>query len=170
MCLFAVLLQSDLAQAAQSPQPAEYANRVAVSKPVPGLNAQDHPLPLPTTMSHINYEKLLFPFIKSRAYATQLGWGHDKYVRDTGAYVKGKYYGTHPAVRCFYSPKVMYWLTGEPDFWPEGRDTGVAPHKKPREGVIPDGGMIIKEMLPPPAARYEGMTEEEILAVLTLPT
>ena len=34
-----------------------------------------------------------FPFIKSRAYATQLGWGHDKYVRDTGAYVKGKYYG-----------------------------------------------------------------------------
>lgn len=170
MFLFAVLLQSDLAQAAQSPQPAEYANRVAVSKPVPGLNAQDHPLPLPTTMSHINYEKLLFPFIKSRAYATQLGWGHDKYVRDTGAYVKGKYYGTHPAVRCFYSPKVMYWLTGEPDFWPEGRDTGVAPHKKPREGVIPDGGMIIKEMLPPPAARYEGMTEEEILAVLTLPT
>ena len=64
MILFAVLLQSDLAQAAQSPQPAEYAYRVAVSKPVPGLNAQDHPLPLPTTMSHINYEKFLFPFIK----------------------------------------------------------------------------------------------------------
>ena len=165
-----VYLLAGLTQAAESPQVAEYTYHMAVSKKVPGLHAGEHPLPLPTTMSHIEYEKILFPFIKSRAYATQLGWGHDKYVRDTGAYVKGKYYGTHPAVRCFYSPKVMYWLTGEPDFWPEGRDAGVAPHKGPREGVIPDGGMIIKEMLPPPAARYEGMTEEEILAVLRLPT
>ena len=163
-------LQAGLTQAAESPQVAEYTHDMAVSEKVPGLHAGEHPLPLPTTMSHIEYEKILFPFIKSRAYATQLGWSHDKYVRDTGAYVKGKYYGTHPAVRCFYSPKVMYWLTGNPDFWPEGRDAGQAPEKAPREGIIPDGGMIIKEMLPPPAARYEGMTEEEILSVLQLPS
>jgi hypothetical protein len=75
---------------------------------IPGFKAKEHPLPLPTTMSHIDYEQRLFPFIRSRAYATDLGWSHDKRVRDTGAYVKGKYYGTHPAVRCFYSPKVMY--------------------------------------------------------------
>ncbi len=120
---------------------------------IPGFKATEHPLPLPTTMSHIDYEQQLFPFIRSRSYATDLGWSHDKRVRDTGAYVKGKYYGTHPAVRCFYSPKVMYWLTGDPDFWPQGRDAGLAPPKRPREGQIPDGGMLIKEMLPPPAAR-----------------
>ena len=145
------------------------AARLVAAEP-PGFGAQEHPLPLPTSMSHIDYEALLFPFIRSRGYATDLGWSHDKRVRDTGAYVKGKYYGTHPAVRCFYSPKVMYWLTGDPDFWPQGRDAGLAPKKQPREGVIPDGGMIIKEMLPPPAARYEDATEDELLALLRLPT
>ncbi len=142
----------------------------AVAAEPSGLHARDHRLPLPSTVSHIEYEKQLFPFIRSREYATKLGWGHDKRVRDTGAYIKGKYYGTHPAVRCFYSPKVMYWLTGDPDFWPDGRDAGLAPRKRPREGVIPDGGMIVKEMLPPPAARYEGMSEDELLAVLQMPT
>ena len=137
---------------------------------IPGFMAREHDLPLPNTMSHIDYEDELFPFIRRRAYASELGWSHDKGMRDTGAYVNGKYFGTHPAVRCFYSPRVMYWLTGDPDFWPQGRDAGLALKKEPREGVIPDGGMIIKEMLPPPAARYEGMTEEELLAILRLPT
>jgi hypothetical protein len=137
---------------------------------IPGFAAREHALPLPSSKTHIDYEQDLFPFIRSRAYATTLGWSHDKRVRDTGAYVKGKSYGTHPAVRCFYSPKVMYWLTGDPDFWPQGRDAGLASRKQPREGSIPDGGMIIKEMLPPPAARYEGMTEDELLAVLRLPS
>jgi hypothetical protein len=137
---------------------------------IPGFAAKEHPLPLPTSTTHIAYEQQLFPFIRSRGYATTLGWSHDKRVRDTGAYVKGTYYGTHPAVRCFYLPKVMYWFTGDPDFWPEGRDAGLAPKKQPREGAIPDGGMIIKEMLPPPAARYEGVSEDELLAILRLPT
>jgi hypothetical protein len=131
---------------------------------------QEHPLPLPTTQPLADYEKALFPFVRSRDYATRLGWKSDKRVRDTGAYVKGVSYGTHPAVRCYYSPKVMYWLTGDPDLWPEGRDAGLAPPKQPREGVIPDGGMIVKEMLPPPAARYEGLTDEELEAILRLPT
>ena len=155
---------------AAEPQAASVFDAAFPREAIPGFKAKEHPLPLPTTMSHIDYEQQLFPFIRSRAYATDLGWSHDKRVRDTGAYVKGKYYGTHPAVRCFYSPKVMYWLTGDPDFWPEGRDAGLAPPKQPREGQIPDGGMLIKEMLPPPAARYEGMTEDELLGVLRLPT
>ena len=80
-----VFLLAGLTRAAESPQVAEYTHHMAASKKVPGLHAGEHPLPLPTTMSHIEYEKILFPFIKSRAYATQLGWSHDKYVRDTGA-------------------------------------------------------------------------------------
>ena len=79
-----------------------------------GFAAKEHPLPPPARWSHIDYEPRLASFIRSRAYATKLGWSRDKQIRDTGAYVKGKYYGTHPAVRCFYSPKVMYWLTGDP--------------------------------------------------------
>ena len=126
---------------ASEPAAASVFDAAVPREAIPGFKATEHPLPLPTTMSHIDYEQLLFPFIRSRAYATELGWSHDKQVRDTGSYVKGKYYGTHPAVRCFYSPKVMYWLTGDPDFWPEGRDAGLAPKKLPREGTIPDGGM-----------------------------
>ena len=137
---------------------------------IPGTGAREHALPLPTSMIHTEYERLLFPFIRSRAYATKLGWSVDKGIRDTGAYVKGVSYGTHPAVRCYYSPKVMYWLTGDPSFWPEGRDAGLAKPKKPREGEIPDGGMIVKEMLPPPARRYEGKSESDIQDIMWLPT
>ena len=51
----------------------------------------------------------------------------DKGVRDTGPYIDGKYYGTHPAVRVWYSPGVMRWLANG------------------RQGPIPDGEVIIKE-------------------------
>ncbi len=131
-----------------------------------GSQAREHALPLPSTLPLLDYEKILFPFVLSRDYATELGWIRDKKVRDTGPYIKGKYYGTHPAVRIYYSPKVMYWLTGNPDFWPEGKATGEAKPQAPREGEIPDGGMIIKEMFLPPAARYEDMTDEDITASL----
>ena len=136
----------------------------------PGLDAKEHPLPLPSTKRLDEFQKILFPWILSRAYDGELGWARDKTVRDTGPYIKGKYYGTHPAVRCWYSPKVMYWLTGDPDWWPEGKASGVAKPKKPREGEIPDGGMIIKEMFTPPAARWEGKSQEEIAASLLTPT
>jgi hypothetical protein len=131
---------------------------------------REHPLPLPTSMTHIEYERILFPFVRSRAFVTELGWAVDKRVRDTGPYVKGVSYGTHPAVRCYYSPKVMYWLTGDPACWPEGMAAGLAPAKAPREGAIPDGGMIIKEMLPPPARRYNGLADDEIERLLRLPS
>ena len=54
---------------------------------------------------------LLFAFLNARRYV-ELGWLRDKGVRDTGPYINGKYYGTHPAVRVYYSPGVMSWLMG----------------------------------------------------------
>src|SRR5262245_36966555 len=69
-------------------------------------------LPLPSSMSVADYERRLFEFLNARQYKT-LGWLCDKGVRDTGAYVDGKYYGTHPAVRIFYSPEIIEWLRDE---------------------------------------------------------
>ena len=135
-----------------------------------GFDAREHPLPQPSTMPLLEYEKMLFPWIRSRDYAGELGWVKDKGVRDTGPYIKGKYYGTHPAVRIYYSPKVMYWATGNPDYWPEGKAAGLAKPQPPRHGEIPDGGMIVKEMFAPPAARYRDMTEQEIVGTLYTPT
>ena len=130
------------------------------AKTTPGIGAKEHPLPLPSTERLHEFQKILFPWVLSRVYDTELGWSRDKTVRDTGPYIKGKYYGTHPAVRCWYSPKVMYWMTGDPSFWPEGVAAGKAPKKEPRAGEIPDGGMIIKEMFTPPSARWEGKSHE----------
>jgi hypothetical protein len=135
-----------------------------------GKGAREHPLPLPSTMTTLEFQRRLNPFVLSRDYATKLGWMKDKGVRDTGPYVRGKYYGTHPAVRIYYSPKVVYWMTGNPDYWPEGKASGAAVPKAPREGKIPDGAMIVKEMFAPPAARYDEMTEEAITATLFTPT
>src|SRR5947209_3909912 len=75
----------------------------------------------------------------------RLGWCVDKYVRDTGPYVHGQYYGTHPAVRIYYSPEVMTWL------------------RNGRRGVPADGAVIIKEQYnPAPAARYEGLDDAHL--------
>lgn len=100
-------------------------------------------LPLPGRLSVPAYEAKLFPFLEGRRYE-ELGWLRDKRVRDTGPYIDGKYYGTHPAVRVIYSPGVIRWLM-------DGR-----------VGAIPDGEMIIKEQYPAPAARHEGKTEAEL--------
>jgi len=158
------LFEGGADEAAANDHPIEY------SKGTPGVGAREHPLPMPSTKTLEEFQKVLFPWVLSRAYDGDLGWSRDKTVRDTGPYVKGKYYGTHPAVRCWYSPKVMYWMTGDPSFWPEGKAAGLAPPKEPRAGDIPDGGMIIKEMFTPPAARWEDRTKEEIDNSLFTPT
>ncbi len=74
----------------------------------------------------------------------KLNWCVDKGVRDTGPSFQGTYYGTHPAVRVFYSPKVMQWLIGG------------------RNGSIPDGAMIIKEHYPPSARLYAGLPDDQL--------
>lgn len=112
-------------------------------------DAKEHSLPLPTSVppdKFVDYEKLIFGFLQKGEYK-KLKWCVDKGVRDTGPYSKGVYYGTHPAVRIFYSPKVMEWLVGG------------------RQGAIPDGAMIIKEQYTPPAARYAGMSDDQLPTV-----
>jgi hypothetical protein len=93
-------------------------------------------LPLPCTMPLADYEKILYRWVNDREY-TRLGWAKDKEVRDTGPFVLNSNYGTHPAVRIYYSPEVLQWLQ-------EGR---------PADRELPVGSMIVKEMFPPPAAR-----------------
>lgn len=105
------------------------------------------PLPLPCSMPLADYQDVLATWINNRQYVA-LGWAADKHVRDAGPFVLGENYGTHPAVRIYYSPEVERWL------------------KEDREGDLPPGSMIIKEMFLPPAARLEDQrddfeTEEE---------
>jgi cytochrome c553 len=94
-------------------------------------------LPLPHDLPLQDYERVLYKFLFTRAYAAPpYSWAQDKVIRDTGPFVSGEYHGSHPAVRVFYSPEVMNWLKGD------------------RKGDVADGGMIIKEMFYPPATLY----------------
>lgn len=122
-------------------------------RPLECQNGIPNPLlvPLPGQFYLQDYEKELFDFILRRQYDTDLNWCVDKRVRDTGPFVQGKYYGIHPAVRIYYSPRIMYWLTGDPAYWKEGK----VKKKKPREGPVPPGAMIVKEMFQSPAELYE---------------
>lgn len=97
-------------------------------------------LPLPTQLSKQDFEVRLYAFLGSLEYR-KLNWTPDKGIRDTGPYKNGRYYGTHPAVKIYYSPEMMAWLING------------------RTGDIPDGAMMVKEMYPPPAARYQGKAE-----------
>lgn len=116
----------------------------------PCAKAQEHTLPLPSTVppaEFVTFEKRVLAFLQNGDYK-QLGWCQDKGVRDTGPFSKGVYYGTHPAVRIFYSPEAMKWLI------------------KGRQGELPDGAMIIKEQYPPPASRYAGMADNQLPRVI----
>ena len=88
-------------------------------------------------------EKRMLAYLQTYKYR-RLGWCVDKYVRDTGPYVHAQYYGTHPAVRIYYSPEVMRWL------------------RNGRKGVPEDGAVIIKEQYNPPAAKYLGLPDGEL--------
>ena len=100
-------------------------------------------LPKPSSMSVHAFEEKLYSFLEDRKYQ-DLKWSVDKSIRDTGPYINGRSYGTHPAVRVYYSPEIILWLM-------DGR-----------RGMVPDGAMIIKEQYEEPAARHEGKTEEEL--------
>ena len=104
-------------------------------------------LPRPSSMSVHAFEKLLFEFVHERRYQ-ELGWSVDKTIRDTGPYIKGRAYGTHPAVRVYYSPEVIAWLMNQ------------------RRGMIPDGAMIIKEQYHEPAIQHVEKSEAELRATL----
>jgi len=119
----------------------------AASAACPG--AEEHSLPLPSSLPKsalLEFQKTLFDFLDHRTYDTMLHWCPDKGVRDTGPFKDGVYYGTHPAVRIFYSPKLIAWLEGD------------------RLGPIPDGAMMVKEQYRPPAARYANLSPDEVTA------
>jgi hypothetical protein len=102
------------------------------------LAAQEVPEPLLSLVNSgqlATFEKQFLTYLQQGGYK---GWCVDKRIRDTGPFKEGVYYGTHPAVRVYYSPKLMQWLLSG------------------RKGTIPDGTTIIKEQFPPPAARYAG--------------
>lgn len=92
-------------------------------------------LPLPSSLSREQYQPKLYEFLSTFKYRS-LNWARDKKIRDTGPYKNGKYYGTHPAVKIWYSPDFLSWMVAG------------------RQGEVPDGAMVIKEMFPAPAARY----------------
>jgi hypothetical protein len=119
----------------------------AVSAAAPTPTVPSASLPLPSLVSRREYQQALYAFLGELRYRA-LGWRRDKEIRDTGPYRNGTYYGTHPAVRVYYSPEVLTWLEGG------------------RRGDIPDGAIIIKEMYPPPAVRYDGVPE----SALPMPT
>ena len=126
-----------------SPKPVpkyEPAKRVVIEGRDLGIIAN---LPRPSTMSIHAFEELLFEFVHERKYQT-LGWSVDKSIRDTGPYIKGRAYGTHPAVRVYYSPEVVAWLMNQ------------------RRGMIPDGAVIIKEQYHEPAIQHVEKSEAEL--------
>ena len=100
-------------------------------------------LPRPSGLTVGEFETHLHGFLKKRDYVTR-GFKRDKGIRDTGPFIDGTYYGTHPAVRVYYSPGMIDWL-----------EAG-------RVGEIPDGACVIKEQYPPPAARHAGKTESQL--------
>jgi mono/diheme cytochrome c family protein len=80
-------------------------------------------------------ERTVLGYLSAYKYRA-LGWCEDKGVRDTGPYINHVSYGTHPAVRIYYSPEMMDWL------------------RNGRRGVPRDGAVIIKEQYGDKPAEY----------------
>ncbi len=104
---------------------------LAQTKPAPRRCEISFPLPNPSDIGTAKFEKLLYEFLEKDCYQS---WISDNQIRNTGPFIDGVSYGTHNAVKIYYSPEVWTWLK-----------------VKHREGEIPDGAMIVKEMFPAPA-------------------
>lgn len=91
------------------------------------------------------FERQVLGYLSSYKYR-DLGWCVDKSVRDTGPFIGGVSYGTHTAVRIYYSAQVIQWL----------RDG--------RQGAIADGAVIIKEQYggAAPAEKYDGWNDSQL--------
>jgi cytochrome P460 len=84
---------------------------------------------LPSRIGVDCFENQLDAFVKSGGY---LNWIHDREIRATGPFINGNSYGTHPAVKVYYSDQMWNWMISG------------------RKGEIPDGAMIVKEQYPLP--------------------
>jgi hypothetical protein len=96
-------------------------------------NRCDIPFPLPnaSNIGTRKFEKMLYAFLEKDCYKS---WVADAQIRNTGPFIRGESFGTHNAVKVYYSPEVWDWLK-----------------RRNRQGEISDGAMIVKEMFPSPA-------------------
>src|SRR5258708_31104908 len=84
------------------------------------------PLPRPSDLGAKKFEKLLNSFLDQGCYRS---WIADSQIRNTGPFIGGASFGTHNAVKVFYSPEAWDWLK-----------------QRNREGQIPSGTTIVKQM------------------------
>ncbi len=96
------------------------------------------PLPRPSEMGTRAFEKVLYSFLEKRCYQN---WTSDREIRNTGPVIAGNSFGTHNAVKIYYSPEAWDWLKN-----------------RHRQGVISDGAVIVKEMFPDPAVQGSKLT------------
>jgi hypothetical protein len=146
---------------ASSPAPAPAACVTAQAKPPPvvpwssieALCAAPHGTPW-TPPSFRDPDKAALAvqrFLRDQTYQ-QLGWLHDAEWRLTGPFdgcpcpqgteggcKKGVNKGPHPAVRVYYSPEAIDWMCK----YRRGED------ELPNAPAMPDGAMVIKEMMEP---------------------
>src|SRR5437868_1135946 len=61
------------------------------------------PLPRPSDIGAKKFEKLLYSFLDQGCYRS---WVADSQIRNTGPFIGGASFGTHNAVKVFYSPEV----------------------------------------------------------------
>lgn len=105
------------------------------------------PLPNPSGMKIQQYRTLLYNFLQGGCYKT---WVGDREIRNTGPVLwdgkKLSNYGTHLAVKVYYSPEVWKWMKD-----------------KNRQGEIPTGSMIVKEMYNPPATEGSPLTSWTVM-------
>jgi hypothetical protein len=125
---FSLMIRGRTAEAeAARPEPTP----TPMAKPSPPKCDMTFPLPRPSGMKAKEFEHLLYSFLDKGCYKT---WIADSQIRNTGPFIGGASFGTHPAVKIFYSPEAWNWLK-----------------TRGREGDIPDGTVIVKEMFDPPA-------------------
>lgn len=96
------------------------------------------PLPRPSEIGSNAFEKVLYAFLEKRCYQN---WVTDREIRNTGPVIAGNSFGTHNAVKVFYSPQVWDWVK-----------------TRNREGEIADGAVIVKEMFRDPAKQNAKLT------------
>ncbi len=101
------------------------------------------PLPSPSSLGDRQFDKLLATFLQKGCYK---GWVADNQIRNSGPFINNKSFGTHSAVKIYYSPEVWKWMK-------EGN----------RQGAIPDGSMIVKEMFKSPAVQDAKLTSWTIM-------
>jgi len=110
-------------------------------------NNCNFPLPNPSQMKIQDYRSLLYDFLQGGCYKQ---WVSDREIRNTGPVLwdgkKLNNYGTHLAVKIYYSPEVWKWMK-----------------EKNRQGEIPTGSMIVKEMYDPPAKEGSPLTSWTVM-------